>query len=411
MLATCAVVAVAACTENIDSSAACPLLCPPQTIQLRDTVVQGVSFDSTLAGYPGIGLEPLLLLARRGDSLDSRIIVRFDTLPSTFRAGAVAADSAITRIDTASLVLRLAYPLLPTPGPVVIEAYDVDTTANDTIPATLLPLFRPDRLLARQEVVPSAATDSVLRIFLDTAAVRRVVVAKTRLRVGLRVRPGSTGQVQVMSWETGRGPTLRLRVSRDTTIQPLIVSPISSTTPGEPFRASQLLDYALHAIPTPAAPSGAIVVGGLRGQRSFLRFDLPRHISDSTTIVRATLELTQFPYRGVDAADTVQLLTHTTLTSGVVRDLQRVVGILGGSSPDTVRLVPRDSGLRQIELAELVRQWRSFGIDSTQRALVLRIPTEASRPAELRFFSRQAPPALRPRLRLVYVPRTTFGQP
>ncbi|HYD53362.1 MAG TPA: hypothetical protein VEA99_12065, partial [Gemmatimonadaceae bacterium] len=64
-----------------------------------------------------------------------------------------------------------------------------------------------------------------------------------------------------------------------------------------------------------------------------------------------------------------------------------------------------------IEMAGLVRQWRVSGVEAPLRSVVLRVPFEAERPGEVRFFSREAAAPLRPRLRLVYVPRTTFGQP
>ena len=59
-----------ACADDIDSSGACPLLCAPQSITMRDTLVEGVDFDSTLADVPGLGLEGSLLLANF-DSLDA----------------------------------------------------------------------------------------------------------------------------------------------------------------------------------------------------------------------------------------------------------------------------------------------------------------------------------------------------
>jgi len=59
-----------------------------------------------------------------------------------------------------------------------------------------------------------------------------------------------------------------------------------------------------------------------------------------------------------------------------------------------------------------VRSWRSVGTTRTVRALVLRAPEEGRRAGELNFYSIDAPdPAVRPRLRLTYVPRRGFGLP
>lgn len=404
-----AAVGAVACSDEIDSSGACPLLCAPQSITMRDTVVEGVAFDSTVGGFPGLGVEGALLLASL-DSLDTRVVVRFDSLPVTFRVGGT--DSAITRVDTATLSLRLAYPLLTTNVPIVVEAYDVDTTANDTLPETLLPLFRPDRLLATELVSPASVTDSTVRIFLNTAKVLAHVRDTSRLRVGLRVRAGTQGRVSFVSAEGGSPPQLALRVTPDTSVRPLSVTPISETPTTGSFAAGRLLDYLIVARQPAAAPATSVAVGGLRGQRGYLRFSLPSRIVDSSTVVRATLTLTQLPYRGPGSGDTLALDVHPTLASGVVTDVRRIVSLIGPPGLDTVRLVPRDSGLVEFEVADLVRQWRSAGVDSTLRSLVLRTPTEQTNSAELRFASRRtANAALRPRLRLIYVPRTTTGLP
>ena len=79
-----AAVSVVACTEKLESGAACPVLCPQQSVELKDTIIDAVAIDSTQPGYPPIGQETELLLAARGDTLDTRIIVRFDTLAKTF---------------------------------------------------------------------------------------------------------------------------------------------------------------------------------------------------------------------------------------------------------------------------------------------------------------------------------------
>src|SRR5262249_41670784 len=98
-----AAVGVASCQENLQNGAACPLLCPSQDVALKDTVITAVAVDSTLPGFPPIGTETSLLLAGRADTLDTRVIFRFDTLLQSFRAPAATVDSVITRVDSAQL--------------------------------------------------------------------------------------------------------------------------------------------------------------------------------------------------------------------------------------------------------------------------------------------------------------------
>jgi hypothetical protein len=77
---------------------------------------------------------------------------------------------------------------------------------------------------------------------------------------------------------------------------------------------------------------------------------------------------------------------------------------------DTVRVAAGESGTRSISMVGLVRLWASQPQGST-RALVLRAALEGAQAGELRFYSSEAAPALRPRLRLSYIPRVQFGIP
>src|SRR5437764_884011 len=101
LVAIAAVFSIAACSEKLEAGRACPLLCPQQSISLRDTTIDAVVSDTTVPGLPPIGSESYLMLASHGDTVETRVIVRYDTLPQTFTAGN-AADSAITTIESAT---------------------------------------------------------------------------------------------------------------------------------------------------------------------------------------------------------------------------------------------------------------------------------------------------------------------
>jgi hypothetical protein len=58
-----------------------------------------------------------------------------------------------------------------------------------------------------------------------------------------------------------------------------------------------------------------------------------------------------------------------------------------------------------------LREWKAVGTTTLQRAIVLRSSTEgASAPAAL-FYSTDADPSQRPRLRLTYIDQVQFGVP
>jgi hypothetical protein len=146
-----------------------------------------------------------------------------------------------------------------------------------------------------------------------------------------------------------------------------------------------------------------------------MRFDLPSHIVDSSTVVRATLFLTQSPMRtSANATDSLGVYPFAITAGAVITDVPKLMGLVDvttvGAS-DSLRIVPSDSGAKRLELVNLVRVWKNTKPEQTQRALVLAVGTEGSNPAIATFFSSEASSALRPRLQLTYVPKVTLGLP
>jgi hypothetical protein len=162
-------------------------------------------------------------------------------------------------------------------------------------------------------------------------------------------------------------------------------------------------------------PPNTNTVGGFPARRTYMRFDLPSHIVDSSTVVRATLTLTQYPMRGsASAGDSLAIYPFAITAGAIVTDvarLLRLVTVNTVNAGDSLRLVPADSGTRRLELVNLVRVWRNTKAEQTQRALVLTVGAEGSNPAIAAFFSSEASSGLRPRLQLTYVPRVTLGLP
>ena len=141
------VLSIAACSEKLESGQSCPLLCPEQSVTLRDTTIDAVTSDTTVTGLPPIGSEAYMMLASHGDTVETRAIVRFDTLQQHYTSHGL--DSVVTKIDSAILVTPIIKPdsAHRPKSPVTIEVYDVDTTATDTVSSILGSLFREDRLL------------------------------------------------------------------------------------------------------------------------------------------------------------------------------------------------------------------------------------------------------------------------
>lgn len=402
------------CSENVTGSLGCPALCSDQSADLRDTTLTGVVvLDTTFVGFPRLGDTRDITLLNRGDTADVRLVARFDSLPTAYFLGAATADSTIRRVDSAVFQFRIDTLASKTTQPITIDAFDVDTTGIDTVTTALLPLFRPDRLIGSQTYQPAELTDT-MRLPLNNAKVFAKIRDTLRLRVGLRVRGSSSVKLAVLG--SAYAPRITFRVSADTTVHPDTVLPISQTPTDEVNIRGALQMFPIIAAGKLAPPTtGRMTIGGLAGARTYLRFDIPTIVLDSVQVIRASLLLTQRPGRSYgNVADSVTLYTQPVLSAPSITDVFTAATFLGGYSVygvDTLIMMPRDSGLRSIELVNLVRTWKSVGTANSSRSIVLRTPQEGTSPAELSFFSMEGPVAVRPKLRLTYVPRRGFGIP
>jgi hypothetical protein len=401
-----------ACGEDLDGLAACPALCPEQNIVSKDTLLEAfIAVDSTITGYPVLGTEEFLLVASRGDTLDARAVIRFDTLTQQFTRG--GEDSTIYAVDSSALLLLLDTAGTRATAPVTVEVYDVDTTATDTSTAAVLALFRPERIIGGKTYEVDELTDT-LRVPLENEKVLAKLTGPDpkRLRVGLRVQSSASAQIRVVAREAGATNQLVYDPSPDTLVAPLANSPGSTTPVDNPVIRVDMTDYQLVAKAT-ATPAGSLLgVGGLPAQRTFLRFDVPARLIDSATIVRATLVLTQVPNTSVDADDSLTIYPQVVRAAVELTDVGRAAGILNPPFDiDSIRVVPSSGGQRSFEMVGALRNWKAFGPTTIQRAIVLRSSAEGASAPSVLFYSSEAPPELRPRLRLTYVSEVGFGIP
>jgi len=405
---------IVACREDLNGSAGCPSLCPEQIVESRDTVLQAfVAIDSTVLGYPPIGTETRLLLAARGDTLDARAVMRFDTLTQQFSHG--GSDSTIYAVDSAVVNLVLDTTGTKATQPVTVEVYDVDTTVVDTAVSAALALFRPDRLIGGKTYAVTDLKKDTLRVPLQNEKVLAKLRgdAPRRLRIGFKISSAESAQLRVISREGGGAPTLSYDPSPDTAVHPIFNAQSSRTPTDNPTLKADLTDYQLVAKSQSSSAGRLLGVGGLPAQRAYLRFEIPSRLIDSATVVRATLLLTQAPANSVDAGDSLTIYPQVVRAAIGVTDVGRSAGILNAPKLeiDSLRVKPSDGGQRAIEIVGALREWKAVGPTTLQRAIVLRSSTEgASAPAAL-FFSSEAAPDQRPRLRITYTNPVQFGIP
>jgi hypothetical protein len=406
---------VVSCKEQVTGTLGCPELCTDETATVRDTILVGaVVIDTTFIGFPRVGEDRNVTLWNNTDTADVRLIARFDSLPTSYLMVGATTDSLIRRVDSASLIFTIDTLLQRPTLPLTIDAFDVDTTAADSLTSALIPLFRPGRLIGSQTFSAADLKADTLRLLLDNAAVFAKIKDTLHLRVGLRVRGPGSAHIRVLG--SSFSPIVRFRVSSDTTIAP-DTAILRSLTPPEVVNVQNA--YAMYKVVAagalPPPPRGLSAIGGLSGARTYIRFDIPATVLDSVQVIRASLLLTQTKARSTgNFGDTLTVFTQPVLASPGVTDIFTASQFLGGARSygvDSVQFAPRDSGLKSIELVNLLRFWKTVGATNTSRSVVLRALQEGATPSEASFYSTEGPAAVRPRLRLTYVPRRGFGIP
>jgi hypothetical protein len=404
----------AGCTEELENAVGCPALCPEQSVEILTITIEPVVVDTTVIALIAPGATDSMFLARRGDTVDSRVIVRFDSLPQRFRPSSTdTTTQPITTVTGSSLRLILSTDGGKLAEPTTIEAFNVDTAAADTAFAALLPLFRSDRAIGGKAFTIAELTDTIA-VPLSDSAVLATARDGRRLRIGLRVSGPTAVEFVVLSSDAGTPPQLTFRPSTDTAVARITVQPVSSTPDSPDELREDLRDYHVFARTPPPGPATQLNVGGLPARRSYLRFDIPRSITDSTTLVRATLLLTQNPNRTFAVTDTMAVVANMVVAGVVVTDITRASTLVLDplfTAGDTLRVIPADSGVRELDIAGFLRNWRGLNRDEVPHALVLNSTRANISPLEATFFPIEAAPSLRPRLRISYSPRSPVGLP
>lgn len=415
LIASAFAVAFGACDEKLESGIACPALCPQQTTAVKDTTIFAVSLDTAIAGYPTIGQELRMFIASLGDTLETRAVVRYDSLPGTFRHNNSVTDSAIIAVDTGAYV-RLSIVTGDTlAAPTTVEVYDVDLGGpDDADPTAVITAFTASRLLGSRTIPGDSLRDS-LRVPIDPAKLLAKILATApanRLRLGIKVGSAGTTRLTLLTANGNSGAQLVFRPAADTSVPFTTIRPLSKQ-PAEQFIASDLADYLVIAKAPPIAPSNVLRIGGLPGRRAYLRFDIPSDIIDSSNVVRATLLMTQRPNPfSPEASDTLELQPYALAAASTVPDLSRALLLLTSFCPvSPVKLVAADSGVRSFEIINVVRCWRATTVEKTPRALAFLSLREGDLARQIDFFSLEAPIGVRPRLHLTYVPKIEAGLP
>jgi hypothetical protein len=409
-----AALGLTACSEKLDSTGGCPTVCGDQTSDVINETFEAVVFDTTVAGTVGLGTESLMLLASRGDTVDTRAIIRFDTLPSRRRSSSTDTSTVpIDFIDSVRLLIRFDSSGGRVTDPVIVSLYNVETAGDDTSVAALEPLFTPSRLIAQDTFTNGRLIDSVYIKIDSTDFVLNQMMTGGRLRIGVQVTSTAPVMVRAYSTESGYEPTMLMRVSPDTSLPPISFFPRPRSNVENVLSALNLVDFTLIVRGNPPVPAGALAVGGLPAKRTYFRFNIPQRLIDSSIVIRATLLLTQIGNTGADAADTMRIQPYIVVAGPAVTDPTRAAQLTASGMYPLASAIatPQDGGVREIELAPAFRVWQLQSEADLPRAITIGATLEGRSPQQLLFYDNSATPELRPKLRVSYTNRTRIGTP
>lgn len=400
-----------ACQERLTSPADCPALCPGGAVQVFDTVVPAVALrDSSFPahkdsanGYVARGQGAALLVSNGFEASEDRAIYRFaprgDSIAVRDTLRAYAVDSAVlslTLVARDTLVDGLKVYLYRLPSTVDSTATFADVESQ-LVEANLIDSI----------VVPDTLNSGGIRTTLRGADLDRLRLTPggdSVLAIGLRMAAVAPTGIRLGTLPSGTGASFTSYVTVD----------VPDT--GSVRNQTMIRTTAFNAFLTqnPVVPNDTLLlVGGEPASRALVRFGLTDAFLDSTTIVRATLELT--PARPILGLPTDPSVIQTLA----------VVGDLGAKSPLTTTATDFATGLvRQdtlpsvqsdtlrIEMTRIVQLWQSSR--SRPQSIFLRLLPEGATFARAAFFSSRSPSGgilVAPRLRITFQRAFPFENP
>jgi hypothetical protein len=335
-----------ACRDDLNAPVDCPALCPGgQPPVLESLIPARDSADSSFVGYVPAGLGISLRVSNGLPVSEDRGIVQFLSRPDTiivsdtfhhFVIDSVVFGLTLQARDTLVDSLRFLLYRLPI-------GIDTTTTFADIAPA-LVPANVVDTIF-----VPDSVKSGVIQSVLSGAQLARVAIPA-----------GDSGKIAIAIALEGNAPTGARLASIAATGSPRVTTYVTVDSVADSTKQKQIINrfpsFASYVSQTPLALNNDLLsVGGGPSHRARLKFDLPRNLRDSVTILRATLELTP--------NSTILGLPNDPATLQAIG----VIGDLGAKSPlitsgNTIGLKPVDSGTTgtvEIDVTRLIRAWQT----------------------------------------------------
>jgi hypothetical protein len=394
---------VVACQERLTSPGECPELCPGGEVRTFDLVLTPKpGLDSTYTGYINRGNGVALLVSNGFAVSENRAAYRMAARPDSI-------DGRPYSVDSVALTLTVVARDTLVDG-LKLVLYRISDTLNATatfpsIESQLVPADLIDTL-----VVPDTMNTGTVRTVLrgaDLAKVDLPLAGNGILALGVSMAADQPSGVRLGAARAGNGASFTSYVTVDTT----------DTTTSVRKRVLALTPtFNTFVTQTPVLPDPRfLTVGGDSSSRSLLRFALPSEVTESATIVRATLELIpRGPIPGIRGDVAIlegrAVLADLGAKSPVVSSDERFI------VDDTLALNTADT--ISLDVTRIVQLWQ----DSTTQpdAIFLSLLPEASTFTRAEFGSTRSDPTTNPstsepvgapRLRITYQRPFPFENP
>jgi hypothetical protein len=395
-----------ACQERLTSPADCPALCPGGSVQVFDTVVPAVALrDSSFPahkdsanGYVSRGQGAALLVSNGFAGSEDRAVYRLGT-----RGDSIAVRDTLRAYTVDSVLLNVTLVARDTlVDGLKVYLYRLPSTVDSTVTFADVDSQLVEANLIDSITVPDTLNSGAIHTTLRGADVDRLrlpVGGDSVLAIGLRMAAVAPTGIRVGAVAAGAGATFTSYVTVD-------VPDTGSVRNQAMLRTTAFNTFLTQNTVVP--DDTLLLVGGEPASRALVRFGLTDAFLDSTTIVRATLELT--PARPIIGLPTdpsaIQVLA--------------VIGDLGAKSPLTndVNFIRQDtlpavqSDTVKIEMTRIVQLWQSSRL--RPQSIFLRLIPEGASFSRAAFFSTRSPSSgvlVAPRLRITFQRAFPFEKP
>jgi hypothetical protein len=395
-----------ACQEKLTSPADCPALCPGGSVQVFDTVVTALALrDSSFPahkdsanGYVARGQGSALLVSSGFAASEDRAVYRFAA-----RGDSIAVRDTLRGYTVDSVLVTLTLLARDTlVDGLKVYLYRLPNTVDSTATFNSIDSQFVDTNFIDSIAVPDTLNSGALHTTLRGADVGRLKLTAggdSILAFGLRMAAVSPTGIRVGALGSSTAATYTSYVTVD----------VPDTGSVRNQSLTRTTAFNTFVTQNPVVPDDTLLtVGGEPSSRALVRFGLSDAFLDSTTIVRATLELT--PARPIIGLPNDPSLIQTLA----------VVGDLGAKSPlsadpnfsrqDTLPTVQSDTV--KIEMTRIVQLWQSSRL--RPQSIFLRLVPEGASFARAVFFSTRSPSPgvlVAPRLRITFQRAFPFENP